>query len=71
MTLMDMIRMTMMVVIVMMIWMVIMLILTKSSEINIAPDIKNRPRSIDLFKSMIIKNNRSKVRYDPPAPTVL
>ena len=51
MTLMDMILITMMLVIVMMIWMVIMLILTRSSEINIAPDINNQLRSIDLFRS--------------------
>ena len=31
---------------------------------NIAPDINNYLRSIDLFRSMIISNNRSKVRDD-------
>ena len=30
-------------------------------RMNIAPDINNQLRSIDLFRSMIIKKNRSKV----------
>ena len=36
---------------------------TRSSEMNIAPDINNHLRSIDLFRSMIILNNRSKVCF--------
>ena len=36
---------------------------------NIAPDINNHLRSIDLFRSMIIQNRKSKVRDDhPPLP---
>ena len=36
---------------------------------NIAPDINNHLRSIDLFRSMIIHNNRAKGRGDhPPTP---
>ena len=37
---------------------------------NIAPDINNHLRSIGLFISMIMWNNRSKVRDDltPPCP---
>ena len=30
-------------------------------RMNVAPDINNHLRSIDLFRSMIIKKNRSKV----------
>ena len=33
-----------------------------SIRINVAPDLNNHLRSIDLFRSMIIKKNRSKVR---------
>ena len=31
-------------------------------RMNVAPDLNNHLRSIDLFRSMIIKKNRSKVR---------
>ena len=36
--------------------------ITRSPRMNIAPDLNNHLRSIDLFRSMIIKKNRSKVR---------
>ena len=31
-------------------------------RMNVAPDLNNHLQSIDLFRSMIIKKNRSKVR---------
>ena len=33
-----------------------------SIRINVAPDLNNHLQSLDLFRSMIIKKNRSKVR---------
>ena len=43
---------------------------TRSSEMNVAPDINNHLRSRDLFGSMIILNNRSKVRDDHEIRTI-
>ena len=34
-----------------------------SIRINVAPDLNNHLQSLDLFRSMIIKKNRSKVRF--------
>ena len=43
---------------------------TRSSEMNVAPDINNHLRSRDLFGSMIILNNRSKVGDDHEIRTI-